>query len=100
METKNYCLIDKQTNVCENVVIWDGDTSKWAPADNYLCIPQNEIPTKTWKYDGTVKDFVEIIIENDVGAPGYTWDGTYLIQQKPEVLPEKEQPITEGTQTL
>jgi hypothetical protein len=100
METKEYCLISKETNICENIIIWDGDSSKWAPPSEYLIFELASIPVILWKYDDAIKDFGPITPEGELGCPGYTWDGTHLVQPKPEVIKEEPQPLTEGTQTL
>lgn len=99
---KNYCLISKETNICENVVIWDGDTSKWNPPEIYFCIPQDEIPVKIWVYNEETKQLDLVNSEYNDGGLGYSWDGVYLTQPKPEitVVSDNQQPATQGTQTL
>jgi hypothetical protein len=93
MSAQNYCMVNEATNVCDNVVLWDGNTETWTPPAGYLMLPQTSTPAKTWVW--TVDAWV-LAIEGQ-GQIGYTWDGTYLITNEPQ--PTQPMPV-EGAQTL
>lgn len=79
---QNYCMVNIETNVCDNVCVWDGNTETWTPPPNYLMLVDEETPAKVWRL---TPDGYELQIENGAGGIGFTWDGTYLItnQSKP-----------------
>jgi hypothetical protein len=35
MENKNYAIIDSNTNICKNIVVWDG-VSNWHPGNGLI----------------------------------------------------------------
>lgn len=82
---QNYCVINQQQipNVCENIVLWDGDTSKWNPGEHCIVVPKNSTPTMEWEYVESSNTFV---MSEHVGTAGvgYTWDGTHLITNAPQ----------------
>lgn len=39
----NYAIIDKNGGWLLNIVVWDGDTSKWNPPDGAIAILANEV---------------------------------------------------------
>jgi hypothetical protein len=39
----NYAILDKDGGWLVNVVVWDGDTSKWNPPDGTIAILANEV---------------------------------------------------------
>jgi hypothetical protein len=49
----NYALIEN--GIVVNVIVWDGDTSTWAPPAEFsaLAIPAESIATIGWLCDGT-----------------------------------------------
>ena len=38
-----YALINQATSICENIIIWDGDTAKWNPPNGYIAVEANSI---------------------------------------------------------
>lgn len=105
MNTKNYCMVNSQTNVCDNVVLWDGNPDTWQPPSDYLMLVQATTPAKNWVWDAAAKTWVlEVAGEGQIG---FTWDGTYLITNELQptnplftTSPEQSQPVVKGAQTL
>jgi len=75
---KNYLLINQQTNIVDNLCIWNGDTQTWTPPPNYLCLPQDTTPRITWVYDEQTQSWVSCDATG-TGSIGDTWDGQTLI---------------------
>lgn len=105
MTIQNYCMVNEQTLVCENVVSWDGNPDTWIPPTGYLMLPQATTLAKTWVWDNGTKTWV--IEVSGEGQIGFTWDGTYLITDEPmpEVpvlvtVPGQSQATVTGAQTL
>ena len=101
MTTQNYLMINKSTNIVDNICLWDGDTNTWHPPSDMLMLVQADTISLTWKEvetNGKITDWVlgETI---GVGDIGFTWDGTLLTTTapKPKIL---IQPATTGTQTI
>lgn len=93
-------MVNLQTNVCENVCIWDGNTETWSPPFDYLMLVQTTTPSKIWSLvDGNYK-LIETIGD---GSVGFTWDGNFLTtnESQPQPFePPADQPVTSGTQEL
>lgn len=90
---QNYCMVNIETNVCDNVCIWDGNPQTWTPPSNYLMLIQDVTPAKVWQFkDGAY----ELTVKVGVGAIGFTWDGDYLITDEPQPT----QPTSINTQEL
>lgn len=99
-ETQNYCMVN-QENLCDNVVLWDGNMDQWTPPPGYTMLVQATTPTKDWVWDEATKTWVFGSTEIGNGGIGFTWDGTYLIQPEPPIpTAENPQPLSSGTQTL
>ena len=45
----NYALVNKQTNICDNVISWDGDTNKWQPPETHLALLVDTTPSLRWR---------------------------------------------------
>lgn len=97
MATQNYYMVNEQTNVCGNVVLWDGNPDTWTPPPNYLMLAENTTPVKNWFWN-SVEKIWELLVEGS-GSIGYTWDGTYLVTNEPEPPPIVD-PVVTGAQTL
>jgi hypothetical protein len=82
MTVQNYCMVDTNTNVCDNVVLWDGDTATWQPPANYLMLVQASTLAKNWAWDENTKTWSLAVV--GVGGVGYLWGGTYLVSNQPE----------------
>ena len=98
MTTQNYCMVQNANNICENVVVWDGNPNTWAPPSEYLMLVQATTPAKVWSWNMT--DQVWLLTEQTgAGSIGFVWDGTFLTTNEP--MPPKP-PVTTvaGTQTL
>lgn len=96
MNVQNYCMVNETTNVCDNLVVWDGNPDTWTFPAGYLMLVQTTTPTKTWSLDAQTLTWALV---NDMGNGqiGFTWDGTYLVTNEPQPI---EPPTIEGTQTL
>jgi len=89
---QNYCMVNLETNVCDNVCVWDGNPESWTPPSNYLMLVQETTPAKIWQA-------AELVVVMGVGGIGFTWDGTYLITNEPQPNISGE-PVTNGVQDL
>ena len=91
-------MVNKNTNICDNVVIWNGNPDTWTPPADYLMLVQATTPAKVWEYDSVTKTW-NLGIQVGAGQINFTWDGMYLITNEPQpVIPV--QPEVEGAQTL
>lgn len=103
MSTQNYCMINVGTNVCDNVVLWDGNSETWNPPADYLLLAQATVPSYVWILNS---DETEWVLGSEIGQGqiGFTWDGTALTTnaEKPPtpVLPGPSGPTIEGAQEL
>lgn len=82
MTIQNYCMVQNVTNICENVVVWDGNSGTWTPPPEYLMLVQSDTPAKIWAWDEANKTW-DLIVRNGVGGIGFVWDGTYLTTNEP-----------------
>jgi len=96
--TQNYCMVNTETNVCENVCVWDGDPNTWAPPSNYLMLVQATTPAFVWGWNAAEDAW---LLQEQVGAGGigFTWDGNALTTDQP-MPPKPVPPVVEGAQTL
>jgi hypothetical protein len=98
MNAQPYCMVDTTTNVCDNVVMWDGNQDTWTPPSDHLMLVQATTPSKVWSYDSGARVW-SLVASTGAGQIGFTWDGTYLVTNEPQpAVPT--QPTTTGTQTL
>jgi len=69
---KRWAMINRETNVVENVCNWDG-SSRWNPPENYLMV-QTDIANFGDTYDEKSQTFIRKgdpeIIQEDVGIEG------------------------------
>lgn len=101
MTVKNYCIINSE-NVCENIILWDGNTDKWQPPLGYTMLLQETTPSKIWGINSNRTDY-EMIDSVGDGSIGFTWNGTHLITNEIKPVIEnlsQNQPISSGTQTI
>lgn len=101
MTVQNYCMVNIETNVCDNICIWDGDPNTWTPPAIYLMLVQATTPSKVWVLNQDKTDY-ELVVVDGQGQIGFTWDGTYLTtnQPKPPLPTPADQPAVEGAQTV
>jgi hypothetical protein len=98
MSAQPYCMIDTATNICNNVVMWDGNSDTWTPPPSHLMLVQATTPAKVWEYDSVSKTW-SLGVQVGAGQINFAWDGTYLITNDPEPV-APTQPVTNGAQTL
>ena len=82
-----YFLINKQTDLIENCVEWDGNQETWQPPENFLVLLGDIERTEIiWTWNEELQDWVQ---EETVGfgSIGETWDGEKFIEPKPTVNP-------------
>lgn len=98
MTIQSYCMVNTETNICDNVCVWDGNPNTWTPPTNYLMLVQATTPAKVWERDVATETWV-LGVQMGEGQIGFTWDGTYLTtdQVQPTIV---VQPTTTGAQTL
>jgi hypothetical protein len=98
MNAQPYCMVNTVTNICDNVVMWNGNPDTWIPPTNYLMLVQATTPAKVWEYDSASKTW-SLGIQMGAGQINFTWDGTYLTTNEPQPV-TPTQPAVSGAQTL
>jgi len=97
MTVQNYLMVNKSTNVVENICVWDGDTNKWQPPTDTIMLIQENIPSMVWGLNTDKTDYV-LVEQMGASAIGFTWDGTVVTTNEPKPI-ILAQPITTGIQT-
>lgn len=97
--TQEYCLINVATSICDNTVMWDGNTSTWTPPAGYLILVQATTPAFVWQLNSDKTAYV-LTESNGAGQIGFTWNGAALITNEPQPEPPKPQPVVSGAQNL
>jgi len=92
MTIQNYFVIDKTTNICVNKIVCDDKLLPVIP--NSLLIPADSTPAKVWQWVNDEWVLGEVVGAGDMGD---TWDGTYLITNKPK---PKNPGTVQGAQTF
>jgi len=99
MTAQNYCVVDEQTGVCDNIVLWDGDTQTWTPPPQHLALVQATTPAKIWELNQDNTEYVLTVVDG-VGDIGFTWDGEFLVTNEEKPPAPAPQPVVTGAQTL
>lgn len=98
-----YFLVNKETNIVENIVEWDGNTDNWQPPETYLALPVETTPASDWTWDHINEKWVEVESAGN-GGIGDSWNGTRLIEEQPAKPPiddpVADAEISSGTQEL
>jgi hypothetical protein len=98
---QQYLIIEQ--NVVTNVVVWDGDTTKWTPPQGSIALVQATTPAMVWQPVLTDKKITDYVLTEQIGQAqiAFTWDGTNCITNEPKpVIPSiSTQPTTTGTVT-
>ena len=89
MTNKEYLMINKSTNIVENICVWDGNNNTWTPPSDYLMLVAEEVKALIWQAvldNNKIIDYV-LIEKIGIGSIGFTWDGLVLTtnQPKPEI---------------
>lgn len=104
MTTQNYLMINKSTNIVDNVCLWDGNPNTWQPPENYLMLVEATTPAMVWALDVSVTPAEWVLSEQiGVGGVGFTWNGSVLTTNEPKPQPPSpapNQPDTSGTVTI
>jgi hypothetical protein len=82
MESQTYLMVNTETNVCENIIAWDGNLSTWTPPENMLMLMNAQTPARIWEIN-TDQNSYSLKVVNGVGQIGFTWDGSYLTTNEP-----------------
>lgn len=84
----HYLLINKDTNIAENAIEWDGNATNWSPPETHLPVMLDTTPAVDWVWNDAAADWVAV---NGVGNGGVgdSWDGTKLVAPKPTEPPEQ-----------
>lgn len=85
MEVKKYLMINTNTNICVNIILWDGDETNYKPPEGYILLTKDDIKAVNWYWTGTEWTLTEFMGQGEIG---YTWDGEKLTTpyEKPEDL--------------
>lgn len=89
-------MINQDTNIVENICLWDGNTETWTPPYGYYMIQLDITVANIWIFSDSLNDY-ELTPIMGAGEIGFTWDGTELTtnQLKPSIEPISiEQPPT------
>ena len=78
MSIQNYLLINTQTNVVDNVVVWDGVDEWWVPREGHFAIPQATTPAKVWELNA-LGDAYEMQGVVGAGQIGFVWESPYVV---------------------
>jgi len=90
MSSQPYFLISKTSNIVENIVSWDGDTSVWNPPSEYIALPKETTLSKVWRLNTETRAY-DLVTVDGQGDIGFTWNGTELMTN--EAQPEPLQPF-------
>lgn len=86
MDAQNYLIVNLETQLVENIVLWDGSATSWQPPTNSIALIQSQTPSKIWMYSQTLNSFemVEVLGEGQIG---FSWDGEFVItnQSPPQI---------------
>jgi len=78
-----YFLINKETNIVENYIGWDGNTENWQPPETHIIIPAETTIAVDWIWSEDISEWLYVEgIGN--GGIGDIWDGTKVSQIKPD----------------
>lgn len=99
---QQYLIIE--SNIVTNVVVWNGDTTQWAPPQGSIALVQATTPAMVWELDTTTSPS-SYVLKEQIGAGdiGFTWDGSVLTTNQPQPqppTPKADQPSTSGTTTI
>lgn len=96
MTSQVYLMVNEETGVVDNTVMWDGNPETWEPPAGYLTLVQATTLAKVWGVNQDFTDWVLVVDEGE-GQPGFTWDGTYAITNDPKPVdpPVPPEPPTE-----
>ena len=75
MTIQNYCMVNTETNICDNICVWDGNPDTWTPPSNYLMLVQATTLTKIWVLNVENTEYVLIDSVGDADI-GFTWNGS------------------------
>ena len=97
---QNYLIIE--SNVVTNIVLWDGDTTKWTPPLGSIDLIQSITPAMVWQPVVVDKKLVDYVLGEEIGVAdiGFTWDGSVCTTNLPKPEMPISQPVTRGTQTI
>lgn len=97
-----YLLVNKETNIVDEAVAWDGDTNKWNPPPTHIALPLATTRATDWSWNKDLNDWEEV--ENiGNGSIGDTWNGSVLKAPHPSTIVTPalpSQPNSSGTQDL
>lgn len=100
---KNYLMINKATNVVDNVISWSGDTNTWQPPSDYLLLVQETTPVMYWDEVVVEGVIVDWILKETVGCAsiGFTWNGTACVTNEPKPdIPPPPAPTPDSNPTV
>lgn len=92
-------MVNKSTNIVDNVCVWDGNPNTWQPPADYLMLVDDTTPALIWSWDAAVDDWV-LKAQMGAGGIGFSWNGTECVTTDPKPPKPEPQPIAQGTQTL
>ena len=87
-------MINKFTNVVDNICIWDGDINSWQPSTDIVMLNKLTTPAMIWQLDNALST-PAFVLKTEIGAGniGFVWNGTILTTNQPQPLiqPNAEQ---------
>lgn len=83
----SYVLINKETNIADSAVAWDGNIETWQPPETHLALLLDTIPAVDWVWNEETTKWIAVEgIGN--GGIGDVWDGEKLVQPYPPLIEE------------
>lgn len=79
-----YALVKNATSIVENIIDWDGDTTKWSPPPDYITITTEDKVDVRWQYDEVTQQWISYDLMGGAQIND-TWDGTKFVSPIPEI---------------
>lgn len=83
---KDYLMINKSTNIVDNISMWNGDPNTWLPPSEYLMLIQADVIAMLWSpiiVDNKITEY-ELVENLGAGQIGFTWNGSVLTTDEPK----------------
>ena len=91
-------MVNKSTNIVDNICVWDGDTNTWQPPTDTLMLIQANTEALVWTLASDKTNWVltEVLGAGDIG---FIWDATTQILTTNQPKPASVTQPTTNLQT-
>lgn len=102
MTVKEYALVNVETNIVENTVLWDGNQASWTPPSGYQAVDELAFPYMVWVWDNQQNDWVlaEETNRMDGDVMNSLFNGSEFITAQPKPDPIEQPKAAGDIQTL